>query len=136
MPARANSNTFGTAFATAIQSGLRIFCGTQKRQPDHSGDLEAPTLTLLLEALAVVGLMMWLDRVQTGRFKVFREMGVFWDEFNLYHRKDGKVFAENDDLLRAVRYALMMLRFARTEAARSSFNRKVITYPPGYFQHA
>ena len=93
-------------------------------------------ILVLLLVLAAVAVQQWLDRVQTGRFKVFREMGVFWDEFNLYHRKDGKVFAENDDLLRAVRYALMMLRFARTEAARSSFNRKVITYPPGYFQQA
>ena len=61
------------------------------------------------------GLLMWLDRMKSGRFKVFRELNDFWDEFNLYHRRDGKVFAENDDLLCAVRYALMMLRFARTD---------------------
>jgi phage terminase large subunit-like protein len=80
------------------------------------------------------GLIAWLDRMKTGRFKVFRELNDFWDEFNLYHRRDGKVFAENDDLLCAVRYALMMLRFARTEASRNSFNRAQIVYPPGYFQ--
>ena len=28
----------------------------------------------------------------------------------------------------------MMLRFARTETARNSFNRAEIIYPPGYFQ--
>jgi hypothetical protein len=82
------------------------------------------------------GLLSWLDRMLTGRFKAFRELNDFWDEFDLYHRKDGKVFAENDDLLCAVRYALMMLRYARTEAARNSFNRKVVTYPPGFFQQA
>jgi hypothetical protein len=80
------------------------------------------------------GLIAWLDRMKTGRFKVFRELNDFWEEFNLYHRRDGKVFAENDDLLCAVRYALMMLRFARTEASRNSFNRAEIIYPPGYFQ--
>ena len=80
------------------------------------------------------GLMMWLDRMKTGRFKVFRELNDFWEEFSIYHRKDGKVVAERDDLLCAVRYALMMLRFARTEAARNSFNRAEIVYPPGYFQ--
>jgi len=80
------------------------------------------------------GLMMWLDRMKTGRFKVFRELNDFWEEFSIYHRKDGKVVAERDDLLCAVRYALMMLRFARTEAARNSFNRAEIIYPPGYFQ--
>ena len=78
------------------------------------------------------GLIAWLDRMKSGRFKVFRELNDFWDEFHLYHRRDCKVFAENDDLLCAVRYALMMLRFARTEASRNSFNRKEIEYPRGY----
>ena len=74
---------------------------------------------------------MWLDRMKTGRFRAFRELNDFWDEFNLYHRRDGKVFAENDDLLCAVRYALMMLRFARTESSARSFRRELV-YPPGY----
>jgi hypothetical protein len=34
--------------------------------------------------------------------------------FRLYHRKDGKVHKEGDALLSATRYALMMLRYART----------------------
>ena len=72
--------------------------------------------------------------MKTGRFKVFRELNDFWEEFSIYHRKDGKVVAERDDLLCAVRYALMMLRFARTETSRNSFNRAEIIYPPGYFQ--
>jgi hypothetical protein len=36
------------------------------------------------------------------------------EEVRLYHRRDGKVFKENDDLLAATRYAVMMLRFAET----------------------
>ena len=59
--------------------------------------------------------MRWLDRMKSGRFKVFRELNDFFEEFRLYHRRDGKVWAEGDDLLCAVRYALMMLRYARTE---------------------
>jgi hypothetical protein len=39
-----------------------------------------------------------LDRVKTGKLKVFRELNDFFEEFRLYHRKDGKVFAENDDI--------------------------------------
>jgi hypothetical protein len=31
-----------------------------------------------------------------------------------YHRKDGKVVKEMDDLMSATRYALMMIRFAET----------------------
>ena len=32
----------------------------------------------------------------------------------LYHRKDGRVMKEGDDLLSATRYAVMMLRYAET----------------------
>jgi hypothetical protein len=41
------------------------------------------------------------------------------------------VFAENDDLLCAVRYALMMLRYARTSTSAANFNRP-IQYPKGH----
>lgn len=58
------------------------------------------------------GLMEMLDRMQTGRFKVFRHLQDWFSEFLLYHRKDGKVVKEFDDLMAATRYALMMLRFA------------------------
>ncbi len=74
--------------------------------------------------------MDWLDRMKTGRFKVFRELNDFFEEFNLYHRKEGVVFAENDDLLCAVRYALMSLRYAQTKSAASGWNREIV-YPKG-----
>ena len=61
------------------------------------------------------GLMLMLDRMQTGRLKVFSHLNDWYEEFRLYHRKDGKVVKEHDDLLSATRYALMMLRFAQTE---------------------
>ncbi len=62
------------------------------------------------------GLMDMLDRMQTGRLKVLRHLTEWWDEFRLYHRKDGKVVKERDDLMAATRYGLMMLRFAKTNA--------------------
>jgi hypothetical protein len=37
------------------------------------------------------GLMDMLDRMQTGRFKEFKELNDWWEEFRLYHRKDGRV---------------------------------------------
>ena len=36
------------------------------------------------------GLMDMRTRMQTGRFKVFRHLNNWWEEFSLYHRKDGK----------------------------------------------
>jgi phage terminase large subunit-like protein len=74
------------------------------------------------------GLMDILDRMQTGRFKVFKHLNDWLEEFRLYHRKDGKVVKENDDLMAATRYAVMMLRYARTETARRNFWRK-LDYP-------
>ena len=61
------------------------------------------------------GIKMIFDRMVTNRFKVFSQMEIFFEEFRLYHRKDGKVVKVRDDFLDAVRYAIMMLRHAETE---------------------
>lgn len=58
------------------------------------------------------GLMDMLTRMQTGRFKVFSNLNDWLAEFRMYHRKDGKVVKERDDLMAATRYAIMMLRYA------------------------
>jgi phage terminase large subunit-like protein len=62
------------------------------------------------------GLMDMLDRMQTGRLKVAKHLHDWWEEFRLYHREDGKVVKEGDDLMSATRYALMMLRHAKVQA--------------------
>lgn len=59
------------------------------------------------------GLMDMLDRMHTGRFKVFSHLNDWFEEFELYHRKDGKVVKERDDLMSATRYGVMDIRFAR-----------------------
>lgn len=53
-----------------------------------------------------------LQRMQTGRFRVAATCTEWFDEFRMYHRKDGRVVKERDDLLDATRYAVMMLRHA------------------------
>jgi len=58
------------------------------------------------------GVMEMLDRMQTGRLKVFSHLRAWFEEFNLYHRKDGLIVKAADDLLSATRYAMMMRRFA------------------------
>jgi hypothetical protein len=62
------------------------------------------------------------------RFKVFREHVEWFDEYRLYHRKDGKVVAEYDDLICATRYAIMSLRHASTARSYANFRRKLV-YP-------
>jgi hypothetical protein len=53
-----------------------------------------------------------------------------FQEIELYHRRDGVVFAERDDLICAIRYAWMMRRFAQTHASATGWNRE-LSYPKG-----
>ena len=62
------------------------------------------------------GLMDMLDRMKSGRLRVFTTCVEWFEEFLLYHRKDGKVVKLSDDLMAATRYAIMMLRFSEIEA--------------------
>ena len=58
------------------------------------------------------GVIEMLDRMKTGRLKVFSGLLDWFAEMRTYHRKAGKVVAVGDDLLCATRYAIMMLRYA------------------------
>lgn len=58
------------------------------------------------------GIAEMLDRMQTGRWKVFEHLEDWFAEFRLYHRKDGLIVKLNDDRLSSSRYAMMMRRFA------------------------
>jgi phage terminase large subunit-like protein len=69
------------------------------------------------------GLMDMLDRMTTGRLKVFKHLNDWFEEFELYHRKDGKVVKERDDLMSATRYAIMDIRFARAKAEKHAHER-------------
>lgn len=61
------------------------------------------------------GIAEMLDRMLTGRWKVFSTCTEWLEERRMYHRKDGKIVKERDDVISASRYALMMLRFAETK---------------------
>ncbi len=61
------------------------------------------------------GVMEMLDRMQTGRWKVFSTCQAWFAEFRLYHRVDGLINPIKDDLLAASRYAMMMRREAVTK---------------------
>ncbi len=59
------------------------------------------------------GIIDLLERMQTGRLKVARHLADWWDEFRLYHREDGKIVKEHDDIMDATRYGIMCLRHAK-----------------------
>lgn len=60
------------------------------------------------------GVAMMLTRFQSRQLRVFKHLGDWFDEFRMYHRKDGIVVKMDDDLMSATRYALMDLRKAKT----------------------
>lgn len=70
------------------------------------------------------GLMEMLDRMQSGRFKVFSTLLPWFEEFRLYHRRDGQVVKLRDDLMAATRYGVMMLREAVVDPAEFRTGRK------------
>ena len=69
------------------------------------------------------GIMMMIDRLQTGRLLVFESLLDWFAEYRIYHRKDGIIVKLNDDLLCATRYALMMLAFAQVPSQRKAAAR-------------
>ena len=52
------------------------------------------------------GCMEMLTRMESGRFKVFDHLNDWFSEFRMYHRLEGKIVPEYDDLLSATRYAV------------------------------
>lgn len=69
------------------------------------------------------GLLDMLERMQSGRFKVAKHLNDFFEEFRMYHRKDGKLVKVDDDILSATRYAIMALRFSTVQSALSKTPR-------------
>ena len=69
------------------------------------------------------GIIMMLDRMTTGRLKVFANLGEWFEEFRMYHRKDGLIVKERDDLMSATRIALMMLRIAKGTAQAPNMDK-------------
>ena len=58
------------------------------------------------------GVMAMLQKMEKKQFKVFNTLNDWFEEFRMYHRKDGKVVPLRDDLMSATRYAFQSQRFA------------------------
>jgi phage terminase large subunit-like protein len=59
------------------------------------------------------GILEMQERMASGGFKVAQQLTEFWEEYRFYHRKDGQIVKIKDDILSAVRVAIMMKRYAR-----------------------
>lgn len=65
------------------------------------------------------GISDMLNRMQSGRFKVFSNQQMFIEEMRMYHRKNGLIHKVDEDLIDAVRYGCMGIRYASTEPGSS-----------------
>jgi hypothetical protein len=96
--------------------GLNML-GSRATFPDGSNGVEA-------------GLMLMLDRMETGRLKVFETEAEWFAEKRSYHRKAEKsglgvkIVKLRDDLMSATRYGVMMIRHAMLNPKWRSENRK------------
>ena len=69
------------------------------------------------------GLMLMLDMMINGRFKVFKTCENWLSERRMYHRDKGKVVKIKDDTISASRYAIMCLSHAVVQPIKSSNQR-------------
>lgn len=71
------------------------------------------------------GIQAMLDRMRTGRYKVAANLNDWFEEMRLYHRKDGLIVKEGDDLMSASRVGVMMLR----KAVVAPVQKRAIVHP-------
>lgn len=76
--------------------------------PDGGNSLEA-------------GIIEMDDRFRGSKLKVASHLSEFFEEFRIYHRKNGQIVKVKDDILSACRYGLMMKRFAKAVPLGASF---------------
>ena len=60
------------------------------------------------------GIQEMRQRMVTGRWKVGAHCSEWLEEYRMYHRKNGLIVKERDDVLSASRYGMMMRRYARS----------------------
>ncbi len=75
---------------------------------------------------ALIEMYEWM---RTGRFKVFRTCSQWFEEKRLYHRKQGMLVKEHDDIISAGRYAFMMRRYATTQPEAAQIGSPAPTQP-------
>ena len=69
------------------------------------------------------GIQEMLERMQIGKFRAFSNLTEWFEEFRMYHRKDGLIVKQDDDLISASRYAFMMRRHATLKVKAQKLER-------------
>lgn len=82
--------------------------------------IDRPASLVSVEA----GIQEMLNRMETGRFKVFKTCEKFLSEFRIYRREKGLIVKLGDDVISATRYACVMLRYATIEKRREQRKKR------------
>jgi len=69
------------------------------------------------------------QRIETGRLRVFNTMLKWREEYESYHRDEGKIAKNHDDLMDATRYLLSKMGTFKTKSAK----RRTTVAPPPRF---
>lgn len=86
--------------------------------PDGKGDMRSGGNSVEQGVYEII------DRARKGKFRVFRGLVDYMDEWRQYHRDEkGKIVKIRDDILDAGRYAYMMRRFAVAKGSIGEITR-------------
>ena len=72
------------------------------------------------------------ERMETGKFLVMDNCHKFLEEYRSFHRKDGKVVNRREDLIKAVMYGVMMIRYAHPEPRTNQYTSHARTLNINY----
>jgi phage terminase large subunit-like protein len=86
-------------------------------RPEHAMFPETPIVgeRKMSRISTEAGIQEMLTRMEDGRFKVFSHLADWFEEFRMYHRKEGIIVKLRDDIMSATRLTIMDLRHASTE---------------------
>ena len=77
------------------------------------------------------GVMEMFDRLQTGRLLINCNLKPIFDELRVYHRdENGKIVKKKDDLICAIRYAMMCRRYGSQKRNQTTTVNTIYDYDP------
>ncbi|MGH9928797.1 MAG: hypothetical protein ACREA9_06155, partial [Pyrinomonadaceae bacterium] len=103
---------------TGIQVAQQYRDAGLNMTPEHAQFLDSGDDTTTSLVSVEAGIQIMNDMMVTGRWRVAAHLEDYFEEFENYHRDNGKIVKIMDDLISASRYAMMMKRYALSPAER------------------